>query len=121
MISPIENLSSEVARQILLEAELNGVSVENYLEAIANETNGNGSAPKVRTVSEKVDLSKSRKWLKENRRKYPGKWIVLDGNKFIGAGDDPRPIVVKARKDGVKVPFVKFVEDDSEPFTGGWL
>lgn len=53
MISSIENLSPEVARQILLEAKLNGVSVED--------------------------------------------------------------------KDGVKVPFVKFVEDDSEPFTGGWL
>ena len=117
MISPIENLSSEVARQILFEAKSNGVSVENYLEAVANETNGNGSAPQVRTVSEKVDLSKSNEWLKENRNKYIGKWIVLDGNKFIGAGDHPRPIVEKARQAGVKIPFVKFIEDDAEPFT----
>ncbi len=110
-----------MARQILLEAKSNGVSVENYLEAVANETNGNGSVPQVRTVSGKVDLSKSSEWLKENRQKHLGKWIVLDGNRFIGAGDDPRSIVEKARKDGVKVPFVKFVEDDREPFTGGWL
>ena len=121
MISSIENLTSETARRILFEAKSNGVSVENYLEAVANETNGNGSAPRVRTVSEKVDLSEAHEWLRENRQKYLGKWIVLDGDKFIGAGDDPRPIVAKARKDGVKIPFVKFVEDDSEPFTGGWL
>ena len=97
----------------------NGVSVENYLEEIANGTNGD--APKIRTASEKVDLSKSREWLKENRQKYLGKWIVLDEDKFIGADDDPRPIVEKARQMGVKIPFVKFIEDDSEPFTGGWL
>lgn len=119
MNSSIENLSSEVARQILFEAKENGVSVENYLEAIANETNGD--AAKVRTVSGKVDLSNSREWLKENRQKYIGQWIVLDGDKLIGAGNDPRPIVEKARQTGVKVPFVKFVEDDSKPFTGGWL
>lgn len=100
---------------------MKGVSVENYLEAVADKTNGNGAGPKIRRDSEKVDLSESNEWLKKSRQKYLGKWIVLDGNRFVGAGDDPRPIVAKARKDGVKVPFVKFVEDDSEPFTGGWL
>ncbi len=119
MTSSIENLTPEVARQILFEAKENGVSVENYLEAIATETNGKTSH--VRRVSDKVDLSKSREWLKENRQKYLNKWIVLDENKLIGAGDDPRPIVEKARQMEVKIPFVKFIEDDSEPFTGGWL
>jgi hypothetical protein len=121
VISSIENLSSEVAQQILFEAKSNGVSVENYLETIAKQTNSNGDKPKVRSVSEKVDLSKSHEWLTENRNKYLGKWVVLDCNKLIGAGDDPRPIVEKARQKGVKVPFVKFIEKDSEPFTGGWL
>lgn len=119
----MENLSSETARRILLEAKNSGVSVEDYLEEIANEnlTSGNGDVPQVRTVSEKVDLSKSHEWLKENRQKYIGKWVVLDGDRFIGAGSDPRPFVEQARQTGVKVPFVKFVEDDREPFTGGWL
>ncbi len=123
MINSIENLTSETARRILYEAKNSGVSVEDYLEEIANEnlSNGNGDAAQVRTVSERVDLSKSHEWLKENRRKYIGKWVVLDGDRFIGAGDDPRPFVEQARQAGVKVPFVKFVEDDREPFTGGWL
>ena len=119
MISSIENLPPQIARQILLEAKENGVSVENYLETIANETNGDRL--NVRKVSDKVDLSKSREWLKENRQKYLGKWIVLDGNKFIGAGEDPQTIVERARQEGVRIPFVKFIDDDSEPFTGGWL
>jgi hypothetical protein len=115
--NPSENLSSETARRILFEAKESGVSVENYLEAIASETNGDA----VKKSVEKVDLSRSRNWLKENRQMYVGKWIVLDEDRLIGAGDDPRPFVEEARKNGVEVPFVKFIEDDFEPFTGGWL
>lgn len=117
MINQIENLTPDVARQILFEAEVNGVSVESFLEAVANETNGRAA----RKVSETVDLSRSRAWLKENRQSFLGKWVILDSDRLIGAGDDPRPIVEKARAAGVKVPFVKFIEDDKEPFTGGWL
>ena len=116
-MSTIENLTSEVARRILVEAKENGVSVEDYLETIANETNGDAA----RKSSGKVDLSDSRMWLKENRNKFIGQWVVLDGDKFLGAGDDPRSIVETARQNGVKIPFVKFVENDQEPFTGGWL
>ena len=123
MISSHKHISAETARQILFEAKSYGVTVENYLETVANETSVNsyGNSPNVRKLDEKVDLSDSNEWLKENRQKYLGKWIVLDGKTFIGAGDDPRPIVEKARKDGVKIPFVKFIEDNSEPFVGGWL
>lgn len=51
---------------------------------------------------------------KRKSSKYLGKWIVLDEDKFIGAGNAPRPIVAKARKEEVKVPSVKFIEDDSD-------
>jgi len=120
----IENqVSSETARQILSEAEYNGVPVDIYLKSFVeqNSENGKNSLPKVRRKAVRVDLSKSRKWLKENRRKYLGQWIVLDGDKLIGAGENPQPFVEKARADGVKIPFVKYIEDNTEPFTGGWL
>jgi Family of unknown function (DUF5678) len=121
MTTTPNQISPKIARQILFEAKNYGVSVEDYLETVANELAVNGNSAKVKKSGETVDLSDSRDWLKENRQKYVGKWIVLDGKTFIGAGDDPRPIVEKARKDGVKIPFVKFIEDDSEPFVGGWL
>ncbi|MGH9765049.1 MAG: DUF5678 domain-containing protein [Blastocatellia bacterium] len=50
-----------------------------------------------------------------------GKWVVLDGDRLIGVGDDPRPLVNAAREQGVKLPFVEFIRDDSEPFVGGWM
>lgn len=79
------------------------------------------SLPKVGKAKITFDFSKSRDWLKEHRHEYIGKWIVLDGDRLIGAGNDPRPIVEQARSEGVTMPFVEFVRDTSEPFMGGWL
>ena len=122
MINP-SNISSNIARHILIEAKKNGVSVEDYLNEVANvkPNNKNNNLAKVRRTKTEVDLSKEQKWLKENQDKYIGKWVVLDGEKLVGAGDDPKPFVEEARANGVKIPFVQFIEDDSIPFTGGWL
>ena len=79
------------------------------------------SLPKIRRVAVTLDFTKSREWLKAHRHEYIGKWIVLDGDRLIGAGDDPRPIVAQARAAGVTQPFVEFIRDTSEPFMGGWL
>lgn len=79
------------------------------------------SLPKIRRVTVEYDFSKSREWLKAHRHEHIGKWIVLEGDRLIGAGDDPRPIVAQARAEGVTTPFVEFVRDTAEPFMGGWL
>ena len=79
------------------------------------------SLPKVRKATIKYDFSKSREWLKQHRHEYVGQWIVLDGDRLIGAGNDPRPIVAQARAEDVTLPFVEFIRDTSEPFMGGWL
>lgn len=123
MITSGHQISSDTARQILDEAEHSGLTVEAYLRTIAeeNQINGEMTLPKVRKVTPNVDLSQSREWLKRNKHKYLGLWVVLDGDRFIGAGNDPIPFVKKAREEGVKIPFMKFIEDDSAPFTGGWL
>jgi hypothetical protein len=68
-----------------------------------------------------LDFSKTRQWIELHRVEYIGKWVVLDGDRLIGFGDDPRPIVERARAQGVKLPFVEFIRDDSEPFAGAWL
>lgn len=77
--------------------------------------------PTIKEASFKIDTTKSREWLKAHRNEYIGKWIVLDGDRLIGAGDDPRPIVKQARDEGVENPFVKFIKESTEPFMGGWL
>ena len=79
------------------------------------------TAPKVRRGKGEVDFSRTRKWIELHRSEYIGKWVVLDGDRLIGFGDDSRPIVEEARAQGVKLPFVEFIRDDSQPFTGAWL
>ncbi len=79
------------------------------------------SSPEVRKATVTFDSSKSCEWLKAHRHEYINQWIVLDGDRLIGAGDDPRPIVAQARAEGVRMPFVEFLRDTSEPFMGGWL
>jgi hypothetical protein len=123
MITSEHQISSDTARQILDEAALNGLTVEDYLRTIAeeNQSSGDTALSKIRKITPKLDLSQSRKWLEENRHKYIGKWVVLDGGRFIGASDNPKDLVEKARREGVEIPFVKFIEDDNEPFSGTWL
>ena len=79
------------------------------------------SSPRVRRVKGDLDFSRTREWIELYRVEYVGKWVVLDGDRLIGFGDDPRPIVEEARAQGVKLPLVEFIRDDSEPLTGAWL
>lgn len=68
-----------------------------------------------------IDFSQEREWLRQHRHDYVGQWIVLDGDRLIGHGSDPLPLVAQARAEGVQIPFVEFVRVESEPFCGGWL
>jgi hypothetical protein len=122
MIVSETQINPAIARQIFLEAEQNGVSVEDYLKKVAeqNQSNGSCKTPKVRKNEVYLDFSQEHEWLRENRQKFIGKWVVLDGKRLVGDGDSPKEIVEKARHEGVKIPFVKFITDDSEPFCGGW-
>lgn len=79
------------------------------------------SPPQVHKATSEIDLSQTEEWLAQNRQEYIGKWVVLDGGRLLGFGDDPRPIVAQARAEGVSAPFVELIQDDSEVFMGGWL
>ena len=66
--------------------------------------------------------SKSLKWLHENREKYAGQWVALDGDRIIASGPTAKEVYSKAKAEGVEIPFVELViEQESGPFTGGWL
>ena len=71
--------------------------------------------------SRPVDVVKEQEWLARHKGEYISQYIVLDGGRLIGHGIDPRPFVAQARAEGVKAPFVHFIDDNSEPFVGGWL
>ncbi|MGH9822751.1 MAG: hypothetical protein ACREDR_05805 [Blastocatellia bacterium] len=70
------------------------------------------SPPKVHKTATAVDFSKTAAWLEQHRLEYIGKWVVLDGDRLIGSGVDPAPIVAEARSQGVHLPFVEFIGDE---------
>ena len=66
--------------------------------------------------------AKSLRWLDENREKYAGQWVALDGDRLIARGATAKEVYSKAKAEGVEVPFVELVtKGDPVPFTGGWL
>lgn len=81
-------------------------------------TNGEGhSSPAPANRS-----AKSLRWLHENREKYSGQWVALDGDRLIASGPTAKDVYSKAKAEGVEVPFVELVTDQEPvPSTGGWL
>lgn len=66
--------------------------------------------------------AQSLRWLHENRDKYSGQWVALDGDRLIASGTTAKEVYSKAKAEGIEIPFVELVtERESVPFTGGWL
>src|SRR5215207_4922661 len=55
--------------------------------------------------------AKSLRWLHENREKYSGQWVALDGDRLIANGSTAKEVYSKAKAKGVKIPFVELVTD----------
>src|SRR5690242_8362948 len=66
--------------------------------------------------------ARSLRWLHENREKYSGQWVALEGDRLIASGPTAKEVYSKAKAEGVEIPFVELVTDrEPVPFTGGWL
>ncbi|MDQ3633882.1 MAG: DUF5678 domain-containing protein [Acidobacteriota bacterium] len=61
------------------------------------------------------------RWIDENRAKYLGKWVCLDGDKLISSGVDAKKVFAEAKAKGIKIPFIEQVrEEETSPFWGGF-
>lgn len=66
--------------------------------------------------------ARSLRWLHENREKYSGQWVALDGDRLIASGPTAKEVYSKAKSEGVEIPFVELVTDrEPVPSSGGWL
>jgi hypothetical protein len=66
--------------------------------------------------------ARSLRWLEENRKRYSGQWVALDGDRLIASGPTAKEVYSKAKSEGFETPFVELVtEPEPSPFTGGWL
>jgi hypothetical protein len=67
-----------------------------------------------------ITQQKQMQWLAQHRAHYAGQWVALDGEQLICPGTNNREVLAQARKLGVQVPFVAYLEPlDALPF-GGW-
>ena len=57
-------------------------------------------------------------WLDENRQKYLGQWVCLDGDRLIAHGTDAVKLYKEAKEKGVEVPFVEHITEEKE-YGGG--
>ncbi len=61
------------------------------------------------------------KWLQENREKYIGQWVALEGDRLLAHGTDALRVHAEAKAAGIEIPFLEhIVEEDDEPFYAGW-
>lgn len=61
---------------------------------------------------------KIRAWMNENRHKYVGEWVGLDGDRLIAHDKDGDKVREKLKAAEIKSPFFGFIEDDDIPFAG---
>lgn len=75
-------------------------------------------AKKAESKDEQKKFQLAMKWLDENRQKYSGQWVCLDGDKLISHGPDALQLYEEAREKGIKVPFVEHIVEEKE-YGGG--
>ena len=98
IIESIEQLPASEQERIRRWLENNGATNG---EGHTSQTHANRSA-------------KSLRWLHENREKYAGKWVALDGERLIASGPTAKEVYSEAKAEGIEVPFVELVTDQSQ-------
>jgi Family of unknown function (DUF5678) len=56
-------------------------------------------------------------WRRTHReilKSFENEWVVLEGEEIIAHGPNPIEVVAKARAEGIKTPYVFYVESSSE-------
>jgi hypothetical protein len=74
-------------------------------------------AEKLKADNEK--FKRALKWVDENRKKYDGQFVVLEGEELIAHGKNAKELYEIARSKGIESPFIKRVKAEILPF-GGW-
>jgi hypothetical protein len=91
--------------------------LENLVEK-ANQVKNETDLGLVGEIEEQIRVERIN-WLKENREKYAGKYVALDGNKLVGIGQTIREANEQAQANGVKSPFLIRVSGENEILSGG--
>ena len=78
-----------------------------------------GAARKRPEISKSTHRHREFEWIEthaDEMRRHVGEWIVLEGDDLVAHGKNATRVVASARRKGVKVPFIFYVEPvDLEP------
>ncbi len=103
------------------------VKVENLLQerrkAAKEKANGNTETPTekdVRVAEQVRKFKLAMNWIHENREKYLGQWVCLDGDKLISHGTDAKKVYAEGRENGIKAPFLERIVEEEKYFLGGF-
>ena len=67
------------------------------------------------------DFRKAMAWLEENRSRFLGQWVALDGDQLISHGLDARQVYEAALAAGIDSPVLERVaEKETQPYWAGW-
>ncbi len=94
--------------------------LQQWLDEQAHK-DANQAAQKESLEARLMLYKQTEKWLRENREKYMGLWVALEGDRLIAHGPDALRVHAEAKAAGIAIPFVEhIVEDDDKPFFAGW-
>ena len=81
-------------------------------------TIGSSLQPMPSTLAEReARFQRALRWLEENKAKYLGQWVALDGDQLLAAGTDGKQVYAEAVAAGVAVPLLQQINtEDDLPF-----
>jgi hypothetical protein len=90
------------------------------VQSITVFTEAHNEPTSPRRPSMHTGYKKEISWLDEHRQEFIGQWVALDGNRLLGHGTNAREVFEVARRSGVELPLVVFVDPADELPFGGW-
>jgi len=61
------------------------------------------------------DPEPNRRWLAAHKSEYAGKWVALDGDRLIAAGETEKEVADAAKADGAYLPLIVYIPSPDEP------
>ncbi len=61
------------------------------------------------------DPEPNRRWSAAHKSEYTGKWVALDGDRLIAAGETEKEVANAAKADGAYLPLIVYIPCLDEP------
>ncbi len=111
----VETLDS-IKKQMAVLTKQEKFALANYLLAQANEE---AETENGRNIEDDEVKRRQLEWLKDNREKYAGQYIALDGDQLVGLGATIREAREQAKQNGVKSAFLVRVFSEETTISAG--